>query len=37
VPGAGTNQMAHATVLNIAKIKVKDGTTVMISNLPNRH
>jgi hypothetical protein len=35
--GASTNQMTHATILNIAKIRVKNDTTVMISNLPSRH
>jgi hypothetical protein len=34
---ASTNQMTHATILNIAKIRVKDDTTIMISNLPSRH
>jgi hypothetical protein len=36
-PGASTNQMTCATILNIAKIRVKNDTTVMVSNLPNRH
>jgi hypothetical protein len=26
-----------ATILNIAKIKIKDDTTVMVNNPPNRH
>jgi hypothetical protein len=37
VPGANTIQMTHAMILNIAKIRVKNGTTVMVSNLPSRH
>jgi hypothetical protein len=35
--GANTNQMTHATILNIAKIRDKNDTTVMVSNLPSRH
>jgi hypothetical protein len=29
--------MTCATTLNIAKIRVKNDTTVMVSNLPSRH
>jgi hypothetical protein len=29
--------MTRATILNIAKIRVKNDTTVMVSNLPSRH
>jgi hypothetical protein len=29
--------MAPATILNIAKIRVKNDTTIMVSNLPSRH
>jgi hypothetical protein len=29
--------MTHATILSIAKIKVKNDTTIMVSNLPSRH
>jgi hypothetical protein len=36
-PGASTNQMTRATILNIAKIRVKNDTTVMVSNLPSKH
>jgi uncharacterized protein YbcV (DUF1398 family) len=35
--GASTNQMTCATILNIAKIRVKNDMTVMVSNLPNIH
>jgi hypothetical protein len=36
-PGASTNQMTRATILNIAKIRIKNGMTIMVSNLPSRH
>jgi hypothetical protein len=36
-PGASTNQITHVMILNIAKIRVKNDTTVIISNLPSRH
>jgi hypothetical protein len=29
--------MTRATILNIAKIRVKNDMTVMVSNLPSRH
>jgi hypothetical protein len=29
--------MTHATILNVAKIRVKNDTTVMVSNLLSRH
>jgi hypothetical protein len=29
--------MTRATILNIAKIRVKNDTTVIVSNLPSRH
>jgi hypothetical protein len=29
--------VTNATILNIANIRVKNNTTVMISDLPNRH
>jgi DNA mismatch repair ATPase MutL len=35
-PGASTNQMTRATILNIVKIRIKNGTTIMVSNLPSR-
>jgi hypothetical protein len=35
--GASTNQMIRAMILNIAKIRVKNDTIVMVSNLPSRH
>jgi hypothetical protein len=37
VPGASTNQMTYAMILNIAKIRVKNDTTVIFSDLPSRH
>jgi hypothetical protein len=36
-PGDSTNQLTRAMILNIAKIRVKNDTTVMVSNLPSRH
>jgi hypothetical protein len=35
--GASTNQMTRATILNIAKIRVKNVTTVVVINLLSRH
>jgi hypothetical protein len=35
-PGSSTNQMTRVTVLNIAKIRVKNDMTVMVTNLPSR-
>jgi hypothetical protein len=35
--GASANQVTSATILNIANVRVKNNTTVMVSNLPNRH
>jgi hypothetical protein len=37
VLGTNTNQMTRAMILNITKIIVKNDTTVMVSNLSNRH
>jgi hypothetical protein len=34
--GASANQVTSAMILNIANIKIKNNTTVMVSNLPNR-
>jgi hypothetical protein len=35
--GASANQVTSATILDIAKIRIKNSTTVMISDLPSRH
>jgi hypothetical protein len=35
--GASANQVTNATILNIANIKIKNNTTVMVSDLPSRH
>jgi hypothetical protein len=35
--GACANQVTSATILNVAKIKIKNNTTVMVSDLSNRH
>jgi hypothetical protein len=35
--GASANQVTSATILNIANIRIKNNTTVMVSDLPNRH
>jgi hypothetical protein len=36
-PGTSTNQMTRATILNIARVRVKNDMIVMVSNLPSRH
>jgi hypothetical protein len=35
--GASANQVISVTILNIANIRVKNHTTVMVSDLPSRH
>jgi hypothetical protein len=35
--GASANQVTSATILNIANIRIKNNTTVMVSDLPSRH
>jgi hypothetical protein len=35
--GASTNQVTSATILNIANIRGKNNTTIMVNDLPNRH
>jgi hypothetical protein len=35
--GASANQVTGATILNVANIKIKNNTTVMVSDLPSRH
>jgi hypothetical protein len=35
--GASANQVTSATILNIANIRIKNNTAVMVSNLPNKH
>jgi phage gp16-like protein len=35
--GASANQVTSATILNIAKIRIKNNTTVLVSDLPSRH
>jgi hypothetical protein len=35
--GVSVNQVTSATILNIANIKIKNNTTVMVSDLPSRH
>jgi hypothetical protein len=35
--GASANQVKSATILNIANIRIKNNTTVMVSDLPSRH
>jgi hypothetical protein len=32
-----TNQETHVTILNIAKIKIKHDSVVVVTKLPNRH
>jgi hypothetical protein len=34
---ASANQVTRATILNIAKIRIKNDTTVRISDLSNKH
>jgi hypothetical protein len=36
-PRASTNQVTRVMILNIAKIRVKNDTTVMVSNLPSKY
>jgi hypothetical protein len=35
--GASTNLVTYATILNIGKIRIKNDTTVIVNNLPNRY
>jgi hypothetical protein len=35
--GVSVNQVTSATILNIANIRIKNNTTVMVSDLPSRH
>jgi hypothetical protein len=35
--GANVNQVTSAMILNIVNIRVKNNTTVMVSDLPSRH
>jgi hypothetical protein len=35
--GASANQVTSAMILNIANIRIKNNTTVMVSDLPSRH
>jgi hypothetical protein len=35
--GANANQVISATILIIANIRIKNNTTVMVSDLPSRH
>jgi hypothetical protein len=35
--GVSANQVTSATILNIANIRIKNNTIVMVSDLPNRH
>jgi large exoprotein involved in heme utilization and adhesion len=35
--GTSANQVTCALILNIAKIKIKNNTTVMVNNLSSRH
>jgi hypothetical protein len=35
--GASVNRVTIAMILNIANIRVKNNTTVMVSDLPSRH
>jgi hypothetical protein len=35
--GANANQVTSATILNIANIRVKNNTTIMVSDLSSRH
>jgi hypothetical protein len=35
--GVSANQVTSATILNIANIRIKNNTTVMVSDLPSRH
>jgi hypothetical protein len=35
--GASANQVTSATILNIVNIRIKNNTTVMVSDLPSRH
>jgi hypothetical protein len=35
--GASANQVTSVTILNIANIRIKNNTTVMVSDLPGRH
>jgi hypothetical protein len=34
---ASANQVTNATIMNVTKIRVKNNTTVMVSDLPSRH
>jgi hypothetical protein len=34
---ASANQVTSVTILNIANIRIKNNTTVMVSDLPSRH
>jgi hypothetical protein len=35
--GASANQVTSTMILNITNIRIKNNTTVMISDLPSRH
>jgi hypothetical protein len=35
--GASANQVTSATILNIANIRIKSNTIIMVSDLPSRH
>jgi hypothetical protein len=35
--GGSDNQVTRATILNIANIRIKNNTTVMVSDIPSRH
>jgi hypothetical protein len=35
--GASANQVTSAMILDMAKIRITNNTTVMFSDLPNRH
>jgi hypothetical protein len=34
--GASANQVTSATIMNIANIRIKNNTIVMVSDLPNK-
>jgi hypothetical protein len=36
-PGASANQVPSVMILNIANIKIKNNTTIMVSDVPSRH
>jgi hypothetical protein len=35
--GVSANQVTSVMILNIANIRIKENTTVMVSDLPSRH